>query len=95
MFNLSFQKLSNPSSLKLLLGRINREDWIFSGTILLLFLFLLVFWWGGYMFYTTRQPPEPKRASPAMMPSLTQSDIDETVKLLDEREQKFKKILAE
>lgn len=73
----------------------SRGDWIFSGILILATLFLLLLAWDGYVFYLVRLEAREEAISRGAPVNLSEKDINETVKLLDARGQKFSEILED
>lgn len=85
--NFSLRNLKNGVS------RISHEEWLLAGIMLLGFLLLGILMWDVYLF--SRTLSQEQRAIPAPPPLIIVSsqDIDEALRILDERQKNFNEIL--
>ena len=81
-------------NLRKLLSHFGRDEFIILGVIILaLFLAALIIF-DAYFFYTSLKAEKEVVQAPHKITTLTSVEIDEAIKVLDERQQEFNRILG-
>lgn len=65
------------------------------GTIALAIFAIAIFGWDAYLFIQSLSPPEPAEIQESKKISLTSEDIDEAIRIIDQRQQQFTTLLQE
>ena len=89
-----FKKSSQETQKKPRMG-FGREHMVVAGVFGMIFLLAFFLVWGGFLFYMTvfiKDVPVP--SSSFVKPSFSSEKIDETIKLLDARDEKLNQILT-
>ncbi len=90
-----FLKFVRLSEIKKKFSSVGERDMIFYGLLAVAVLFGVLVFLDGYFFVTTvLQGSAQPSGFPLVHASLSERDIDETVRLLDERAQKFNEMLG-
>lgn len=84
-------RLSGRSLRKL---NFSRKDVIFYGVLAVFVLILSLTMWDGFVFYQTLFEERGEVQVVSSFEKISSEDIDEVVRILDEREKKFKEILG-
>jgi len=71
----------------------DRGDLVFGGIIVVISFAILLFLWEGYIFYRESFRKKAPISPVVSAPPISSQDLDETMKAIDERQLKFKKIL--
>ena len=71
----------------------DREDFIFGGIVMVLSFAILLFLWEGFILYKESFQKKIPISPVVSAPPISSQELDETIKAIDERKAKFKKIL--
>ena len=74
-------------------GGLSRDNLIVGGALIMIGLFAFLVSWDGYTFYITVFKERKVDIGQRIMKPLRSSEIDEVIKLLDERNEKFDALL--
>ena len=74
--------------------RIPRQEFLLWGTVAVFVLLLTLIAWDGYLFYSTVFKERARGAGVTSREVINAEEIDEVIKLLDEREERFEEILG-
>lgn len=92
MFKLSIPFLNRG---RYFASTLKRDDVVFGGVVAAFFLFLFLLGFAAYLFYSTVMVEREELAGVVRGEIIQGKDIDEVVKILDERAQKSEEILRD
>ena len=72
----------------------SREDIVIYGIFAALFLFAALLLWDGYLFYRTTVRKDNQEIFLSPSSPFSENQVDEVIRLLDEREEKFRTLLG-
>jgi len=89
-FSFTLLKKLKPAGIKNVLTRANV---IFTGALFLVIAFIIFIAVDAYLFFTVRTRESGTASPRASSVTLTSQDIDEAIKLIDQREQEYQALL--